>query len=689
METIVALIYEEELQVKKKSKENVKLISVKFKLLSIIIPIVIVSILSLLWITYNSSKKIIEKTARHAVESEAAAYSNQISGWAQSILAELESLKMTLEYLPLEREEELAYLKNTLERNPSYPGGVYIGSESGDLIEPSEWVPDADYVVAERDWFKEGLKNEKVTFGHPYLDQKEKKYTVSASALLKQKKLSGTYVVAADISLDYVSKLITETNEMEKGMAFLVNKSDMSIIVHPDGELIAQTLGADGQDKFYKQIAQKISENDASKINTFEEQGDKGSYLIDCDSVQGTDWVLVSYIEKSEVLKELHNLQTFTLLATMICLIILGISVSISISYIIKPVGELTDAITKISKGDFTVHVNTKGRDEISVMGRRMQHFIKNMRGIIAEISQSSEQLNTQAENSSSISENLYTAASSQAVAMDELAATVNELARANTDIAENATNLAMIVSSVSNNGAEVGKHMSKTVEQSLKGKEDMIEVTDMMEDIVHSINDLKDVVNRVSETTVQINSIVSLIGDIADETTLLSLNASIEAARSGEAGRGFAVVADQIGKLAVSSTGAVDKITKLTSEINELVTDTIQQTELSVKEINTSSDKIDRASQTFEDIFTTIRHTDDILQDMLVRVGNVNEVASSVAAITEEQSAAAEEILATAEELASTAKNVTKNSQEVASDAEQLSETSESLATHMKKFTI
>ncbi|RDU22055.1 methyl-accepting chemotaxis protein [Anaerosacchariphilus polymeriproducens] len=674
---------------KRSKKENAKLISVRFKLLSIIIPIVTISILGLLLLTYNSSKKIIEKSARNTVEAEAAAYSNQISGWAQSILAELESFKLTLESLPFEREEEIAYMKNTVERNPSYPTGLYIGSESGDFLDPSGWVPDDDYVVAERDWFKEGLKHEKFTFGNPYFDVSTKNYTVSASVVLKQKKLSGKYVVAADINLDYVSKLISDIKVMDTGRAFLVNKSDMAIIAHADKEMIAKTLGAEGQDKFYKNVAQKIAKDDASKINTFEEQGDKATYMIDCESVQGTDWVLVSYIEKNEVLKELYSLQTFTLAATVVCLIILGICVSIAISYIIKPVGALTDAITKISKGDFTVQVNTKGRDEISVMGRSMQRFIANMRGIISEISQSSEQLNNQAENSSSISENLYSAASSQSIAMDELAETVNELARANAEIAENATNLATIVSSVSDNGVEVGRHMSETVEQSLKGKEDMVEVTDLMENIVGSINDLKDVVNKVSDTTIQINSIVNLIGDIADETTLLSLNASIEAARSGEAGRGFAVVADQIGKLAVSSTEAVEKITKLTSEINELVTDTIQQTELSVKEINTSSGKIDRASQTFGDIFKTIRQTDDILQDMLERVGNVNEVAASVAAITEEQSAAAEEILATAEELASTAKNVTQNSQEVASDAENLSETSESLATHMKKFTI
>ena len=95
-----------------------------------------------------------------------------------------------------------------------------------------------------------------------------------------------------------------------------------------------------------------------------------------------------------------------------------------------------------------------------------------------------------------------------------------------------------------------------------------MEHVSEALNNIELSIRSLEEAVNKVGLASKEIVDIIKLIGDIADETNLLSLNASIEAARAGEAGRGFAVVASEIGSLAKNSTESVGHITQLITEI-------------------------------------------------------------------------------------------------------------------------
>ena len=123
-----------------------------------------------------------------------------------------------------------------------------------------------------------------------------------------------------------------------------------------------------------------------------------------------------------------------------------------------------------------------------------------------------------------------------------------------------------------------VESKMQETVAVSEKGRKDMERVGEALSDIEVSIHNLEEAVNKVGTASGEIVQIIKLIGDIADETNLLSLNASIEAARAGEAGRGFAVVATEIGTLAKNSADSVAHITELITEINNLVEDAVRQ---------------------------------------------------------------------------------------------------------------
>ncbi len=187
----------------------------------------------------------------------------------------------------------------------------------------------------------------------------------------------------------------------------------------------------------------------------------------------------------------------------------------------------------------------------------------------------------------------------------------------------------------------------------------------------------------------IEIVDITNLIGSIAEETNLLSLNASIEAARAGEAGRGFAVVASEIGTLAKNSADSVANITELINEINKLVENAVSQAGSSAGEIADSAGLIHAAVDTFHTIFSNIQDTNELMKNVVSKIGEVDEVATNVAAICEEQAASSDEILATSESMLTQAKNITRNSEQVESASENLAVSANQLSSQIEQFRI
>ncbi len=666
-------------------KKSKPLKGIKAKLLKTILPCVAIAIIAIIVISYVASKEIIVREAKDLLKAESKMNTKELETWTTGILNTLDMVQNTMQTVPMSEEMEKTYLATTVGMSEDYPNGVYVGDDQGKYVDMSGWVPDADYVVTERDWYQEGLTHETFAFGAPYLDADSGAFIVSASALIQTNNGAKT-VAATDVFLSYASEMVSDIKVMGDGYAFLVDTDSNTILAHKDKELVAQSVSKDSEDAYIRAIADKIDSADG-KVQTV--KVGKTVYYVEIEPVKGTSWVLVSNVKESTVLEDLGNLQKKIIFIMIIAIIIIGILVERIVHIVVGPIKSLTSDIGRITEGDFTVEVQTKGEDEVAVMGNRMKEFIGTMRGTIGDIFSISGQLNQQAENSSAVSETLYGSAATQSSAMKELNATVEELAKSVTEVAENATSLAMIVSEADQIGSDASKKMKDTVVISGKGRDDMDKVKRAMDDIQKSVTQLEAAVGHVGESIEEITKFVEIIGDIASQTNLLSLNAAIEAARAGEAGKGFAVVAEEIRNLAETSAGAVDKISAITAEINTLVDDAVDKTKISAQNINDSEELITTAYHTFHDIYKTIGETNDLVQEMIANVNKVDEVATSVAAITQEQSASAEEILATSENLAQEALSVTDNSENVAQSAQSVAEHAEKLADEMKHFKI
>lgn len=656
-----------------------KTVSIKAKLLGVIIPVVIAIVVVLVVAAYQISAGTIKKYSQNLLQSSVENQASQIEAWLNENLASFQMAKTIIEDLKPSDEELKTILDGYYGYNSNYPEGLYVADSTGQLITASESTK-KESDVTNSTWYKEGLTRVNMAVGSAYQNA-DGVNVISASGILNDGS-DKVRVISVDMTLDRIAIIVNSFIEMNDAEAFLVDKTSGVILANRDSSLISQTLGAEGQSHFYQLTAEKAAEKDYNFATL------DGNMTV-FQEVDGTNWLLISYIPTSIVLSDLTQLRNIMIVISVICIALLCVLIERVTHVVIKPVKEMTRVITAMTSGDFTVSIKTKGNDEIAVMSQSVEKFIASMKQMISEMGNVSGKLKNQADSSKGVSGEMSSAAGIQSQSMSELNATVDQLSVSVNEIAENATQLAGVAADTKSDSDMVESKMQETVAVSEKGRKDMERVGEALSNIEVSIHNLEEAVNKVGTASGEIVQIIKLIGDIADETNLLSLNASIEAARAGEAGRGFAVVATEIGTLAKNSADSVAHITELITEINNLVEDAVRQAGNSAQDISGSAELIHTAVDTFDTIFKNIQETSALIGNVVDKINQVDQVATNVAAISEEQAASSDEILATSESMLQQAKNISKNSDQVEQEADNLAVSADQLADQVKQFRI
>jgi len=653
-----------------------RVVRIRDKFLLSIMPAIIVFIILIIVIAGLLSERMIKKLSEAALDSSVSTQSDNINSWMNENLENFSTIKNTIEAMHPNAEELQSLLDAFYGYNKYAPEGVYIGTLNGGLIKATESRKN-ESDVTQTTWFKEGLTRVNLNYTNTYKDFKGD-MIISAAGLINDGS-ENLKVLAADVPLDQISIIVNSGVKMENAYSFLVDTNDNTVLAHPDSQIVSTKLDS-SSDAFLGEVAKKLNERDYNKTKI-------NNNLVCFKQISGTDWVLVSYIKESVILSQVYSLINKLVVIAVVAILLTSAVIIYIVTVLIKPISKISDGVTAMADGDFTIKINNNSNDEIGRMSDKVNQFIKIMRNMLQSVADESAKLQDESRTSDVVAKSMYQASEKQSKAMQNLNSTVDELATAVNEIAINAQTLTEVVSVTRANSTKANEAMQESVEISKQGKTDMEKLSDAMGQIENSIKELVTSINKVGDASERITGIVALIGEIAEETNLLSLNASIEAARAGEAGKGFSVVASEIGKLAQNSAENAQNIAKLIEEIRDSITNVVDQANESATSIKANTDLIDVAMETFDKIYENIANSSDLVSEMIDGVTKVDDVATNVAAISEEQAASADEILETSKQMVEQADNITRNSEDVAANSNELAQTSNTLTEYVSKF--
>ena len=396
-----------------------------------------------------------------------------------------------------------------------------------------------------------------------------------------------------------------------------------------------------------------------------------------------------NYVNKldAEILKQTDSdmKSRILLLIIMIAAAIVGaIVIGVNMTRIIAtPIKGLTKIAGKISEGDLTQTIpEIRSRDEISELGKAFSLMLSNLRGLIVNVNDASQELVASSEELAASSEEVSKVSEQIAIAVSELATGASEQAnlseKGSTEIIETVEGLSRIAEDM----AESNQMMvhTKTVvgngEALVKYQEEKV-----LENNQTSA-EVSEAITELSGKSVEIGKILGVIRGIADQTNLLALNAAIEAARAGEAGKSFSVVADEIRKLAEQSSSSVKQIDSIIKQVQSSVDTAVAKMDKSKAAVEEQTAALENTVSAFNDIAREV----DTVSGKILLVAEASEALSrkavlagddmtGIASVAQQTAASTQEVAASAEEQSSTVHQITDAAEGLSQLAVQLQE--------------
>lgn len=471
----------------------------------------------------------------------------------------------------------------------------------------------------------------------------------------------------------------------ENGFGFIVAK-DGTLVSHPDKALVDEGFNpvrTANTNYAYRGLSDVVRKATSQGVGVGDYKLEKMNYLAAYKDIGLTDWTFIVVAEEGEVLDS-RSAMVSQLIVNAVIIFVLGIFAALVIgSRFTKPILSTIDYAKKIAGLDLSENIQVgllERKDEIGELASSLSNMSENLRKIIREIVKSSGQV-------SDSSDQLTTTTEQVSISIDEISRSVNDIAVGASSHAKS-----------TEKGSQGAEELGRAVEANTTALDELIgatrkvssAVSDGLEDInvLYEANqvsnmshaEIKEVIIKTNDSAQRINEASEMIENIAEQTNLLALNATIEAARAGEAGKGFAVVASEIKKLANQSSESVKEIESILLELryhSEQAVDTIEKLAIVEKKQNES---IDNNKRQYMNIESAMKETSDVVEHLHKTGKRMSDIKDDIMDVLQSLNVIAEENSASTEETSATMEEQTSSIEEIADACRELSYLAEDL---------
>ena len=465
-----------------------------------------------------------------------------------------------------------------------------------------------------------------------------------------------------DISMEHMTSVMSGYKIGRNGYILLLSGSG-TFLYHPQSEIIQKNI-ADIN------ISQNVIDAVLTGSDVFLRYKVDGMAKYGSVSPAGsTGYVVLSNLPLTEYYSLLIGMIIALIVIFAAGIALIALSIRKSAAELTKPILELNHTAQQLADGDLDVHLKIDSEDEIGQLGESIGRTVARLKEYIVYIDETSDVIAQIADGKLKIDlkndyvgefQKIKTALLNISSSMNSIMKGINatservstgafELAKASQMLAESAELQAASIEQLAATTTTVAEHVEESHHDAEHSAEQTEKVTEMIEQNEEKMTMMMDAMNEIRQTSQQVVGIIQTIEEIADQTNLLSLNASIEAARAGEAGKGFAVVADEIGKLALESS-------KAASSTRELI-------EISMNEIQKGNSIASDAMNSLKESVLAIEQVNSMIkktaENSAVQAENMEQLRIGIDEITrgiQDNSATSEETSATSEELATQA---------------------------------